>query len=384
MNSIRRIFKKILLPVTFKIPLFFCVFLLSNYAISQKELSRFSLEQKVIATDFIQAPNRNAKITSLPRGIELSFKKYTGPKSFLQLPIRVGFSRASNLDTFTTGKAFYGSDILYGVNVGQYRIKPMTSVGVGTQHLNNQWYLILPLNIGLEVPIDSAFCLSLHAGYRHATKKEYTTIQYGLGIAFKIGKRKKALVPNADKLPEHIVSLLTDSLLVIKNERQTTVIKELTVLKPPSLPFEQDKNIVLNYINDIGKNNQRWLQEQREARISDSLDKLVHSIQFKTNSSEVTHSSVTVLKALADILLSNPDMSLHIEGHTDNTGSETYNKQLSTLRANNCRKYLIKFGVMPNRLSTEGWGETRPKADNKTEVGRAVNRRVEIYKIFNK
>jgi len=67
-----------------------------------------------------------------------------------------------------------------------------------------------------------------------------------------------------------------------------------------------------------------------------------------------------------------------LDGHTDSIGTERYNQGLSERRARAVRDYLVKKGINPARITTRGFGETKPIADNKTRDGRAKNRRVEI------
>jgi outer membrane protein OmpA-like peptidoglycan-associated protein len=73
-----------------------------------------------------------------------------------------------------------------------------------------------------------------------------------------------------------------------------------------------------------------------------------------------------------------PSMHVSIEGHCDSTGSHAHNMKLSQARADSAKAYLVSQGIEPSRISTEGFGETRPVADNGTAAGRAQNRRVEL------
>jgi outer membrane protein OmpA-like peptidoglycan-associated protein len=73
-----------------------------------------------------------------------------------------------------------------------------------------------------------------------------------------------------------------------------------------------------------------------------------------------------------------PDYDLAISGHTDNVGSDVNNLQLSERRAAACRKFIIATGISASRVTSAGFGETRPAADNATAAGKKLNRRVEF------
>ena len=74
----------------------------------------------------------------------------------------------------------------------------------------------------------------------------------------------------------------------------------------------------------------------------------------------------------------NPSVKALVEGHTDSIGSEAYNQKLSERRANAVADYMESQGIDSSRITTKGWGKTKPIASNKTKEGRAQNRRVEI------
>lgn len=84
------------------------------------------------------------------------------------------------------------------------------------------------------------------------------------------------------------------------------------------------------------------------------------------------------LDAVVKVLQMNPSVNIRIEGNTDNIGTEKYNMQLSEKRANSVKVYLEKLGIDGNRLSTIGYGFSRPVDINATPEGRALNRRVEL------
>ena len=70
--------------------------------------------------------------------------------------------------------------------------------------------------------------------------------------------------------------------------------------------------------------------------------------------------------------------NLLIEGHADSNGSDAYNLDLSQRRTNSVKKYLVSKGIVEDRLTAVGFGESKPIASNKTSLGRAKNRRVEL------
>jgi len=100
-------------------------------------------------------------------------------------------------------------------------------------------------------------------------------------------------------------------------------------------------------------------------------------IYFPINSSIIDENYTHRIKEFAEFLNKNPKIKATIDGHTDYTGTEKYNLWLSKRRAESAAKALEKYDVAPDRLKTVGYGETKPKATNKTKEGRAQNRRIE-------
>lgn len=102
------------------------------------------------------------------------------------------------------------------------------------------------------------------------------------------------------------------------------------------------------------------------------------NITFETNRANVTQRFRPVLDQLAYSISQYPDTLVRIEGHTDATGSAAFNQTLSENRAYSVRSYLLQRGVPDYRVEAIGYGMTRPIADNRSDYGRAQNRRVEI------
>ncbi len=104
----------------------------------------------------------------------------------------------------------------------------------------------------------------------------------------------------------------------------------------------------------------------------------LNDIVFGNDSYELTRASKLVLDQLYEFLIENPKVDIAIHGHTDNVGDDAKNLELSKNRAKACMDYLIAKGISEKRLQSEGYGETKPKAPNTTDEGKAANRRVEF------
>jgi len=105
---------------------------------------------------------------------------------------------------------------------------------------------------------------------------------------------------------------------------------------------------------------------------------VLHNVLFELNSYTLKSESYNELNVLVDLMEDHPEYSLAIHGHTDHTGESQANLILSRQRALSIYNYLISRHVASTRLSYEGFGDTRPIADNLTESGRLSNRRVEF------
>ncbi|MFZ0491308.1 MAG: OmpA family protein [Salegentibacter sp.] len=106
-------------------------------------------------------------------------------------------------------------------------------------------------------------------------------------------------------------------------------------------------------------------------------------VYFATDKANINAKSEETLNRLSGILKEYPNSNILVEGHTDNTGSESYNLTLSKNRAQAVTNYLLGQGLDRGRFDTKWYGEAQPKYDNSTAEGRAKNRRVEIAIVAN-
>lgn len=120
-----------------------------------------------------------------------------------------------------------------------------------------------------------------------------------------------------------------------------------------------------------------WLAEQLAKTGSVALEGIV----FDTAKAVIKTESKAVLDQIAALLQNDAALRLEIQGHTDNAGAPTANLTLSQQRAEAVRKYLVDtHAIAAVRLTTAGFGDTKPVADNSTDEGRAKNRRVELHR----
>jgi len=126
---------------------------------------------------------------------------------------------------------------------------------------------------------------------------------------------------------------------------------------------------------------ERAAEEIQISRLADNTLKLDLSseVSFDIDSSRINRGFYASLNKVASVLSDYPQTAVHIIGHTDSSGSDSYNQQLSVQRASSVKNYLTRQGVTEPRTRTDGRGESSPIATNATPDGRSRNRRVEIF-----
>ena len=105
---------------------------------------------------------------------------------------------------------------------------------------------------------------------------------------------------------------------------------------------------------------------------------ILKNIFFESNKFDLQPESKIELQKLLNFLNQNKTVHISVDGHTDNSGTTKHNLELSESRAKAVFDYLIKMGIVANRLSYKGYGESKPIADNKTDEGKKQNRRTEF------
>jgi outer membrane protein OmpA-like peptidoglycan-associated protein len=119
-----------------------------------------------------------------------------------------------------------------------------------------------------------------------------------------------------------------------------------------------------------------WAEEiNRTGRVA------VYGINFDTGKATIKPESDAVLNEIVSLMNANPEWRFRVEGHTDNVGAKAMNQTLSQQRAAAVVTWLAQNGIDKARLVAQGFGDSKPAADNTTEEGRAKNRRVELAKL---
>lgn len=134
-----------------------------------------------------------------------------------------------------------------------------------------------------------------------------------------------------------------------------------------------------NYMDRQAAEIRRDIKDARVQRVGEGIKITFNSgILFDVGSDKLKPVAASNISELARILNKYKDTDILIEGHTDSTGSEQMNMNLSEDRASSVSRQLKSQGVIGGRISTNGYGETQPVDDNGTNIGRAANRRVEV------
>ncbi|SED86604.1 OmpA family protein [Pseudomonas anguilliseptica] len=140
---------------------------------------------------------------------------------------------------------------------------------------------------------------------------------------------------------------------------------------PPNTPVHHNGCPIKEYASTPAEAEPEPIEMVESVRVE--LD-----VKFDFNKSDVKEDSQADIKSLADFMKQYPQTTTTVEGHTDAVGSDAYNQGLSERRANAVRDVLVnQHGIDSGRVSSVGYGESRPVADNDSESGRAINRRVE-------
>lgn len=112
--------------------------------------------------------------------------------------------------------------------------------------------------------------------------------------------------------------------------------------------------------------------------VCEDVASVLQGVQFENDAAILTPRSREILDGVVTRLEQSDGDTVKIQAHTDSNGDQDYNRGLSDRRAQSVEDYLVEHGISRQRLSSQGYGELSPIADNATPAGRAENRRVEL------
>jgi outer membrane protein OmpA-like peptidoglycan-associated protein len=258
------------------------------------------------------------------------------------------------LDYFSfsgSGRSYPGLSVGYGLRIlPESKFKPFVLVGAGVGQANN-----FPLALKSQIS-------TLHMFGRVGLEDLYKTEKWSLGLVGDF------IFAELDGKPIDSAQLALPMLTITWNleKRKDEPVKKV----------DSDKDGVYDDKDECP-------DTPRGTKVNSigcpKGQKVIKSLQveFETAKAIVKPSYMKVLDAFGQFLKDNPDLTVTIEGHTDSVGKDDYNMRLSLERTTEVRRLLIeRWQLAPDRLNSEGYGETRPIADNETAEGRAKNRRV--------
>ena len=288
-------------------------------------------------------------------------------------------------------------------------IRPFLTAGVGAGIFPDQRALLAPVGAGLQINFKEGARIIVQAQLRNKLSKGITEsfLFYNIGVAQSLArsKKKKEVVekPSEVIIPQPPADTDMDGIPDVDdlcpNEKGTingcpdndgdNIINKLDscpdiagTIRYNGCPIPDTDGDGINDEDDkcpkeIGIALNNGCPEIKE-EIKQKVDYSAKNIFFRFGSATLRSASYKPLNELIKVLTDNPTLKLKIEAHTDSIGIDQNNMQLSENRAKAVADYLIKKGISSERITSIGYGENRPIADNSTEKGRAQNRRVEF------
>ncbi|GGA84786.1 OmpA family protein [Puia dinghuensis] len=176
------------------------------------------------------------------------------------------------------------------------------------------------------------------------------------------------------------IAYKNDQMKVYVDKYRALTVPHCGGLKPATIEIDgigdQNKPIIFKDLK-IADGVQMYMLGQKftDAKI------VTHGINFDVDKATIKPESMGTLNMVVHVLQDNPDLKFEVDGHTDNSGTAAHNLTLSQQRADAVKTQLISMGIDASRLTSKGFGDTKPMSDNSTLEGKANNRRVEFVRM---
>jgi outer membrane protein OmpA-like peptidoglycan-associated protein len=270
--------------------------------------------------------------------------------------------------------------LYFGAGVMLYKRQDGNGIGLTGGQFKSSIHV--PVGVGFEAFASKDISIAVDAGYRVVDSytdggnggklKGYATAKVGVNFYLGTSTSEKDAIARAKAQREK-------DLAAAEAQRQKAL-AEAEAQRVKALADAEARRI-----KDSTDAEARRLAELNAHRPADTVIVLergktviLRGINFEFNKATLTMDSETTLRLALNALVASPDVSVLIVGHTDNIGSEAYNKKLSLRRAQTVKSWMVNKGINVKRLSVAGKGFDEPINDNSTDEGRADNRRIEF------
>ena len=321
-------------------------------------------------------------------GFEVAYQWCFAPNTFLVVPLKFGSARipSNSVDAgFDHNMLSLDALLQYEIFPHDNLVNPYFHFGIGTTYdadagdevlladreEDKTWDFNIPLGIGVNVRILKNLDFTVQTQFRPSTRG-LEGWHHGIGLTYYWGSEVSEDGELISTVKDRDGDGVLDKMDRCPNVPGLAVFSGCPDMDGDGVADDEDRCPETKG-TALGKGCPEIAPIDQEV-----LARAVRDVHFETAQATLLAASYPVLDEVASLMQRYPDYSLRISGHTDNTGDDKMNLDLSKRRAKTCYEYLVGKGVSKSRISSDGYGETRPIASNDTPEGREQNRRVEF------